>query len=93
MRNFILLCSFLLAWPVAGAELQFNFGDLAASGSLTNNFHAELFGIAEHFLELLTQLEVRSAGNAIVRQGHDSAASASETRPLFPWTPEKGPLL
>ena len=44
MRNFILLCGFmLLARPAAGAQLQFNFGDLAANGSLTN-FHAELLG-------------------------------------------------
>jgi hypothetical protein len=33
----------MLGWPAAGAELQFNFGELAASGSLTN-FHAELLG-------------------------------------------------
>jgi len=43
MRNFIVLCFFVLGWPAAGAQLQFNFGDLAANGSLTN-FHAELFG-------------------------------------------------
>jgi len=33
----------LLARPAAGAQLQFNFGDLAVDGSLTN-FHAELLG-------------------------------------------------
>ena len=45
MRNFMLLCCFvlLLARPADGAQLQFNFGDLAASGSLTN-FHTELLG-------------------------------------------------
>jgi hypothetical protein len=43
MRQFILLGCLILGWPAAGAELQFNFGDLAASGSLTN-FHAELLG-------------------------------------------------
>jgi len=43
MRTFILLCGLALGWPAAGAELQFSFGDLAASGSLTN-FHAELLG-------------------------------------------------
>jgi hypothetical protein len=43
MRNFILLCLFMLAWPAAGAELQFNFGDLAANGSLAK-FHSELLG-------------------------------------------------
>jgi hypothetical protein len=43
MRTFILLCGLALGWPAAGAELRFSFGDLAASGSLTN-FHAELLG-------------------------------------------------
>ncbi len=43
MRNFILLFCFVLGWPAAGAELQFNFGELAASGSLTN-FHPALLG-------------------------------------------------
>jgi hypothetical protein len=33
----------MLGWPVAGAELQFNFGELAASGALTN-FHAARLG-------------------------------------------------
>jgi hypothetical protein len=43
MRIFVLLCCLLTGWRAAGAELQFNFGELAAGGSLTN-FHAELFG-------------------------------------------------
>jgi len=43
MRNFILFCCFVLCWPAAGAELQFNFGDLVASGSITN-FHPALYG-------------------------------------------------
>ena len=30
-------------WPAAGAELQFNFGELAADGSMTN-FHSALLG-------------------------------------------------
>jgi len=43
MRNHLLLFCLLLGLPAAGAELQFNFGELAANGSLTN-FHAELLG-------------------------------------------------
>jgi hypothetical protein len=43
MRILILLCGLALDWPAAGAELQFNFGELAANGALTN-FHAELLG-------------------------------------------------
>ena len=43
MRNLILLCLLALCLPAAGAELQFNFGDLAASGALTN-FHSEVLG-------------------------------------------------
>src|SRR5580692_9474362 len=43
MRYFFLLCGFMLGWHAAGAELQFNFGELATDGSLTN-FHAALLG-------------------------------------------------
>jgi hypothetical protein len=43
MRNFILICLLALCRPAAGAELPLNFGDLAASGGLTN-FHAEVLG-------------------------------------------------
>jgi hypothetical protein len=43
MRYLFLLCCLILGRPAAGAQLQFNFGELAASGSLTN-FHAALFG-------------------------------------------------
>jgi hypothetical protein len=43
MRYLLLLCALVLSLPVAGAELRFNFGDLASGGSLTN-FHAELLG-------------------------------------------------
>lgn len=42
MRNLIFLC-LALAWPAAGAELDFNFGELAGGGAVTN-FHAELLG-------------------------------------------------
>lgn len=43
MRNLFLLCSLVLGWPAAGAQVQFSFGELAANGSLTN-FHAEVLG-------------------------------------------------
>ena len=43
MRNLILLCTLALCWPAAGNQLQFNFGELASSGSLTN-FHSEVLG-------------------------------------------------
>jgi hypothetical protein len=43
MRVLFLLCGLWLGRLAAGAELQFNFGDLGANGSLTN-FHAELLG-------------------------------------------------
>lgn len=43
MRIFIWLCSCAVAWSVSGAELQFNFGDLAGDTALTN-FHAVLLG-------------------------------------------------
>jgi hypothetical protein len=43
MRIFVLLCGLLPGWLATGAELQFNFGELAASGSLTN-FHPALYG-------------------------------------------------
>ncbi len=33
----------MLGWSAAGAELRFNFGDLAVDGGLTN-FHAAVFG-------------------------------------------------
>jgi hypothetical protein len=42
-RIFILLCSFALDWPAAGAELQFDFGSLAPDSAL-GKFHAELLG-------------------------------------------------
>ena len=40
---FIWFLSWLVAWSVAGAELQFNFGGLAPDSPL-GKFHAELFG-------------------------------------------------
>jgi hypothetical protein len=43
MRNFFWLWCLLLTWSATAAELRFEFGELAASGSLTN-FHAELLG-------------------------------------------------
>jgi hypothetical protein len=43
MRYFVWLCILVFGWPAAGAELHFSFGDLGASGSLTN-FHADMFG-------------------------------------------------
>ena len=43
MRSFVLICGLVLGWSAAGAELRFNFGDLAAAGGLTN-FHSVVFG-------------------------------------------------
>ena len=43
MRMFIWFLGTLMAWSVAGAELQFSFSDLATNSSLAK-FHAELFG-------------------------------------------------
>jgi hypothetical protein len=43
MRYIVLLGVLLLCRPAAAAELHFDFGDLGASGSLTN-FHSELLG-------------------------------------------------
>src|ERR1017187_263522 len=61
MRIFTLLCGLMaLGWPAAGAELQFNFGDLAANGSLTN-FHAALLGGGGPVAWKIVQDEVPSA--------------------------------
>lgn len=43
MRNLVLLCVLAFCLRARGAELQFNFGELAANGGLTN-FHAAVFG-------------------------------------------------
>jgi hypothetical protein len=43
MRNLILFFCLAFAGTGAAAELKFNFGEMAADGSLTN-FHAELLG-------------------------------------------------
>jgi hypothetical protein len=43
MRIFSCLCGFLLAMRLSGAELHFNFGDVA-EGTMPTNFHAALLG-------------------------------------------------
>ena len=61
MRIITLLCSFMaLGWAAAGAELQFNFGDLAAGSSL-GKFHAALLGGGGPVAWKILQDEVPSA--------------------------------
>ncbi|HEX4350313.1 MAG TPA: family 16 glycoside hydrolase [Verrucomicrobiae bacterium] len=101
MRNFILLCVFvlLLARPVSGAQLQFNFGDLAANGSLTN-FHAELLGgggpaawkilpgkAPSAFAPLSAQAQNNSAGGSVLAQ--TSEDMTDERFPMYIYDGEK----
>ncbi len=101
MRNFILLCGFvlLLARPAAGAQLQFNFGDLAASGSLTN-FHAELLGdggpvawkilpgkAPSAFAPLSAQAQNDTAGGSVLAQ--TSEDMTDERFPMYIYDGEK----
>jgi hypothetical protein len=60
MRMFFWLFSCLAAWSVAGAELQFNFGEIAGNGSLTN-FHAALLGSGQPAAWRILSDEVPSA--------------------------------
>lgn len=57
---FIWLFSCLATWSVAGAELQFNFGEMAVNGSLTN-FHSVLLGGGQPVAWQILSDEVPSA--------------------------------
>lgn len=83
MRNFLLLCCFLLGWPAVGAELQFNFGEMATDGSLTN-FHAALLGgggpvswkvlpgkVPSAFASLTTGAVPAAGGSALAQTSQD----------------------
>ena len=63
----------MLAWPAAGAELQFNFGDLAANGSLTN-FYAALLAAGPGGMEDLPD-EVPSAFAPLTDQAQNVAGA------------------
>jgi hypothetical protein len=60
MRMFIWLLSGGVALSAAGAELQFNFGDMAGNGALTN-FHGALLGGGQPVAWKILQDEVPSA--------------------------------
>jgi hypothetical protein len=99
MRHFVLLGVLLLVWPVAGAELQFSFGDLGASGSLTN-FHSELLGqggpaawklLPGEAPSAFTQLSdptknLAGAGSVLAQTSQDPA---DERFPMFVYDGEK----
>ncbi len=95
---FIWFFSGLVAWSAAGAELQFNFGELAASGSLTN-FHAELLGggappawqivgdaVPSAFAPLTDRAQ-NVAGRSVLAQTSQDAAD--ERFPMFIYDGEK----
>jgi hypothetical protein len=98
MRIFIWLLSVALAGRVVGAELQFNFGELAASGALTN-FQAALLGGGQPGAWKILQDQVPSAfapftaqapnvtGASVLAQTSQDATD--ERFPMFIYEPEK----
>jgi hypothetical protein len=91
MRKLIIFCCLALAWPVAAAELDFNFGELAASGALTN-FHAELLGgggpVAWQVLPGLAPSAFASLANPAQNAGGGSALAQTSQDP----TDERFPM-
>ena len=98
MRIFILLCGLALGWSSAGAELQFNFGELAANGSLTN-FHAELLGgggpgawqvlpgeAPSAFAPLAATAKTAGGGSVLAQTSQDAT---NERYPMFIYDGEK----
>jgi len=98
MRIFILLCGLALGWSAAGAELQFNFGELAANGSLTN-FHAELLGgggpvawqvlpgeAPSAFAPLAATAKTAGGGSVLAQTSQDAT---NERYPMFIYDGEK----
>lgn len=91
MRNFILFCCLVLSWPVAGAEMQFNFGDLAANGSLTN-FHATLFGGGGPVSWKVLPGEAPSAFAPLNQGGHAAAGGSVLAQTSQDLTDERFPM-
>jgi hypothetical protein len=98
MRIFLLLCGLALGWPAAGAELHFNFGELAANGSLTN-FHAALLGgggpvawkvlqdqVPSAFAPLTDRAQNVSARGVLAQTSQDAT---DERFPMFVYDAEK----
>jgi len=98
MRIFIWLLSVALAGRVVGAELQFNFGELAASGALTN-FQAALLGGGQPGAWKILQDQVPSAFAPFTAQAPNvtgarvlaqtSQDATDERFPMFIYEPEK----
>src|ERR1035438_1177724 len=97
MRIFILLCGLALAGSVSGAELQFNFGDMVANGSLTN-FHAAVLGGGGPAAWKIVQDEVPSALAPLTDRAQNVARrsvlaqtsqdATDERFPMFVYDPE-----
>jgi hypothetical protein len=87
-----------LALSVSGAELQFNFGELAGDGSLTN-FQTVLFGGGPPPVWQIAQDEVPSAFAPLTEQAPNvarrsvlaqtSQEATDERFPMFVYQPEK----
>jgi hypothetical protein len=98
MRISIWLLSVALAGRVVGAELQFNFGELAASGALTN-FHAALLGDGQPGAWKILQDQVPSAFAPLTDKAPNvadqsvlaqtSQDATDERFPMFIYEPEK----
>ena len=98
MRMFFWLLSCLAAWSVAGAELQFNFGEIAGNGSLTN-FHAALLGSGQPAAWRILSDEVPSAFAPLTDRAQNTASRnvlaqtsqdpADERFPMFIYDGEK----
>jgi hypothetical protein len=98
MRIFILLCGLALGWPVAGAELQFDFSQLSSNSPLAK-FHAEVLGsggpaawkiVSDEVPSLFTPLTDRAQN--VARQSvlaQTSQNPADERFPMFVYDGEK----
>jgi hypothetical protein len=91
MRNFLLLCCFMLGWPVVGAEVQFNFGEMAANGSLTN-FHSVLFGGGGPVSWKVLPGEAPSAFASLTTGGHAAAGGSVLAQTSQDMTDERFPM-
>jgi hypothetical protein len=97
MRYLILMAMLAAGWPAAGANLEFNFGELASSGALTN-FQSALLGdggpvnwqvlpgkAPSAFAPLSSQGQTQAGGSVLAQTSQDPA---DERFPMFVYTPE-----
>jgi hypothetical protein len=98
MRFLLMLGCTWLAWAASGAELRFNFGELAASGDLTN-FHAVVLGaggpaawrvlpgvVPSAFSPLSSGAQAAGGGSALAQTSQDMS---DERFPMYIYDAEK----